>query len=489
MQLMGGVAGRAARQLAASGSRAHAPGSQSVTNSVVTKVTFDTQDFDLSEAFGGNEYDPTTNYRFTASVRELLEVKGYVRINAVTAGAVMEVKIRKNGADYSENRSWNFSGADQNIACEVVDEVILDPGEWVEIWVVHGSAAAKTVDATSFFTVSTIAYLPPLQLPTEGRLLALAGMRQSGSQAPRYAETPSLGRLLALSGAPQSVPTELKQAQAGSAGVPGTINRFVTEQDSRIGDRLMALMGAAQSGPQRQESTSTPSQARLLALMGAVQSLQAELKAALLGTSDFPGDVNRFVTDKDSRARARDVLWSGAGRLGSQRPAYSSLAALGRLLALAGMPRSQGRTVPGQIQVNASLNPIGTEPIIDFLDGNGFSWSIDDNVLSPGAIGIALFFTTGTITVPFTDGDTVRRVSVSDAAITGAAYPLVFTPIRPSTADDNADAGHYVYVPTVVEIDNVAHSFDVLIQCLSWGDDPAENPPNETITLRYLVAI
>lgn len=90
-----------------------------------------------------------------------------------------------------------------------------------------------------------------------------------------------------------------------------------------------------------------------------------------------------------------------------------------------------------------------------------------------------------TVSVPFTDGDTARRLTVVDATVTPASKVMI-TVRRPDTADDSADGG-YIYVPNVVKC--AAGSFDVLIACLDIGGmDPTMKPPNETITLNYQVA-
>jgi hypothetical protein len=87
--------------------------------------------------------------------------------------------------------------------------------------------------------------------------------------------------------------------------------------------------------------------------------------------------------------------------------------------------------------------------------------------------------------VAFTDGDTLRRVTVSDAAV-AASSKIIATVRRPDTANDSADSG-YLYLPNVVRV--ATGAFDVLIACLDWGfDDPTLNPPNETVTLCYQVA-
>lgn len=90
-----------------------------------------------------------------------------------------------------------------------------------------------------------------------------------------------------------------------------------------------------------------------------------------------------------------------------------------------------------------------------------------------------------TANVAFTDGDTARRVTITDAAVS-AASKVLCSVRRPDTTDDSADRG-YLYIPNVVKC--ASGSFDVLIACLDIGGmDPTEKPPSETITLLYQVA-
>lgn len=87
--------------------------------------------------------------------------------------------------------------------------------------------------------------------------------------------------------------------------------------------------------------------------------------------------------------------------------------------------------------------------------------------------------------IAFTDGDTARRVTISDGTVT-AASKIVSTIRRPDTADASADRG-YVYNANVVRIGS--GQFDVSIICTDTsGGDCTAIPPNETVTLYYLVA-
>lgn len=88
------------------------------------------------------------------------------------------------------------------------------------------------------------------------------------------------------------------------------------------------------------------------------------------------------------------------------------------------------------------------------------------------------------VSIAFTDGDTMRRTTVSDASVLSTSK-IIGNIRRPDTTDDSADTG-LTYIFNVVEI--VDGAFDITISCLDWGyDDPTLTPPNETIKFYYSV--
>ena len=100
------------------------------------------------------------------------------------------------------------------------------------------------------------------------------------------------------------------------------------------------------------------------------------------------------------------------------------------------------------------------------------------NVATGGSV------TASTVAVAFTDGDTYRRVTVTDANVL-ATSNILCTVRRPNTANDSDDLG-YIYTATVSRVGT--GSFDVNIAALGWGmDDPTLKPPSETVTLTYLI--
>lgn len=90
----------------------------------------------------------------------------------------------------------------------------------------------------------------------------------------------------------------------------------------------------------------------------------------------------------------------------------------------------------------------------------------------PGSGGLSV------ANIAFTDGDTLRRVTVSDAAVT-ASSKIVGTVRRPDSSSDASDVGH-LYIANVVRVGS--GSFDILVYCV---EDPVKLPPNETVQYVY----
>ena len=70
--------------------------SQTITNSVATKMVMDTEEFDTNNCF-----DSTTNYRFTPNVAGYYQV--IVQLTPTTATTVAWAYIYKNGAAVKQN--------------------------------------------------------------------------------------------------------------------------------------------------------------------------------------------------------------------------------------------------------------------------------------------------------------------------------------------------------------------------------------------------
>lgn len=131
---------------------------------------------------------------------------------------------------------------------------------------------------------------------------------------------------------------------------------------------------------------------------------------------------------------------------------------------------------------NTDLNSSTTRHgLLRKLDGLTTTFLRGDGAWAAPSASVAI----SSADIAFTDGDTMRRVTVTDAGVS-ATSKIVGTIRRPDTTDDSADKG-YLYLTNIVEI--ASGSFDLLVSCLGWGfDDPTANPPNETVKFYYTVA-
>ena len=82
--------------------------------------------------------------------------------------------------------------------------------------------------------------------------------------------------------------------------------------------------------------------------------------------------------------------------------------------------------------------------------------------------------------IAFTDGDTARRVTVTNASL-GPTSKVLLCVRRPNVTE--ADDNGYVYTANVVT--RAAGSMDVLIVCTDPEGGFPEPPPNETVVLEY----
>lgn len=125
--------------------------------------------------------------------------------------------------------------------------------------------------------------------------------------------------------------------------------------------------------------------------------------------------------------------------------------------------------------------PLTTRTTLNFV-GSGVAASDVGGVTQVSIGGASVSMSAANVT--FTDGDTMRRVTITDAGVS-ATSKIIGMIRRPDTTDDSADRG-YVYTWNVVKV--ASGSFDLLVSALGWGfDDPTEVPPNETVVFYYVV--
>lgn len=112
---------------------------QTLTNNTSTKVALQAEEFDTN-----NNFDSTTNYRFTPTVAGYYQINGQVKIeNNSNAGTLLCI-ILKNGVDYKESQATVRSGSNTSVG---VSSIVYFNGstDYVELYVNQVTTATATL--------------------------------------------------------------------------------------------------------------------------------------------------------------------------------------------------------------------------------------------------------------------------------------------------------------------------------------------------------
>lgn len=131
-----------------SGCRVYLNQAQDITQNVWTKIPFDIETHDIQ-----NEFDSTTNHRFTATKA------GYYQINVSVATweaveGYLYLAIYKNGvlASYAVDRSfWPYG-----VGVTLSDKLFLAANDYIEFFVKHTHAEPRIIRGTIYGTVASI---------------------------------------------------------------------------------------------------------------------------------------------------------------------------------------------------------------------------------------------------------------------------------------------------------------------------------------------
>jgi len=100
---------------------------QTVPSNTWTKVQLNAEEYDVNK-----EFDPTTNYRFTAKTPGYYLVIGKVEWNVTIADKRHRIAIRKNGADVVMG---TFQPSFSDYFANMISDIIkLDAGDYLELW-------------------------------------------------------------------------------------------------------------------------------------------------------------------------------------------------------------------------------------------------------------------------------------------------------------------------------------------------------------------
>lgn len=112
---------------------------QTLNNNTNYKVAFQVEEFDTN-----NNFDNTTNYRFTPTVAGYYQINAQVLVENNSAAGTLLCTIFKNGADYKGSQSTVRSGSNTTALC---CSVIYFNGstDYVEVYVLQNTGATATL--------------------------------------------------------------------------------------------------------------------------------------------------------------------------------------------------------------------------------------------------------------------------------------------------------------------------------------------------------
>jgi len=120
-----------------------------IAQNVVTRINFDTEDFDLR-----SEYDNSTNYCFTVKKDGYYFIHANVHMTCTSADEIYNIYIYKNGSNHSRNTI--HSARASNLTLKVTDVIKLARDDYVDIRVMHGVGTNQLAFGNSSDTYLTI---------------------------------------------------------------------------------------------------------------------------------------------------------------------------------------------------------------------------------------------------------------------------------------------------------------------------------------------
>jgi hypothetical protein len=115
-----------------------ASGVETIVTGTHTKVSLDTEFYDNQ-----NEFDSTTNYRFTVTIAGTYLLLGKVNWQDPVDISRLDVKFRKNGADWSRLPTMSSGTGQHSITVHAIED--LDANDYIELWVYHTTGVDETI--------------------------------------------------------------------------------------------------------------------------------------------------------------------------------------------------------------------------------------------------------------------------------------------------------------------------------------------------------
>jgi len=132
-----------------SGCRVYLNTTQTIPNTTTTKVEFDAEHYDTQ-----NEFDPTTNHRFTATKAGKYLVTANLEYVNVTVDTRYHIEIHKNGSNVCSRIIQASVG--QNLGVTLSAVIDLGANDYIEIYTYQTSGGNKDILAHSAATTASI---------------------------------------------------------------------------------------------------------------------------------------------------------------------------------------------------------------------------------------------------------------------------------------------------------------------------------------------
>ena len=114
---------------------------QTINNQTVTKIQFNNEQYDSN-----NDYDDTTNYRFTPTIAGIYSFVLNVQLGSIPSGKEIIVFIYKNGNEISRQHIWNASGSITQVHGSVsAQDEANGSTDYFEAFVFHDSGTSEDV--------------------------------------------------------------------------------------------------------------------------------------------------------------------------------------------------------------------------------------------------------------------------------------------------------------------------------------------------------
>jgi hypothetical protein len=122
---------------------------QSITNAAITKIQLNIETFDTN-----NNFDSTTNYRFTPTVAGYYQISGAITFTSTTNNQGIGAIIYKNGSAYA----WGTAVATTSMypTASVSSLIYLNGStDYIEMYVYNGAGATVSTNGNSTYTYLT----------------------------------------------------------------------------------------------------------------------------------------------------------------------------------------------------------------------------------------------------------------------------------------------------------------------------------------------